>query len=263
MKSCPTEPRACAFVTGAAAGIGRATARLFAGRGWLVGVADIDAAGLSALAAELGAEHVLALPLDVTSPQQWSAALDTFHRKTGRLDLLVNNAGILSSGPFVSTPLGRHHALVDVNIKGMINGCHIAKPYLAATPGARVINLSSASAIYGQASLATYSATKFAVRGLTEALNIEWQDDGIRVMDVMPLFVQTCMVKGMQARSFERMGARLTADEVAGVIWRAATFKGGFGKVHWAVGARAAWLHRLTGLSPDRINRFVARLIAA
>jgi NAD(P)-dependent dehydrogenase (short-subunit alcohol dehydrogenase family) len=85
---------------------------------------------------------------------------------------------------------------VDVNVKGVLNGCHLAKPYLLRTPGERVINLSSGSAEYGQASLATYWATKFAVRGLTEALNVEWQADGIPVMDVMPLCARTAMVDG-------------------------------------------------------------------
>src|SRR4051812_32576028 len=200
------EGRCCAIVTGAAKGIGRATARLLVERGWFVGIADTDRPGLALLAAELGQANVLVLALDVTVPGQWQDALAAFDGRAGRLDVLVNNAGILVSGPFASGALERHQALVDVNIKGLINGCWLARPYLAATPGARVINLSSASAVYGQAALATYSATKFAVRGLTEALNIEWQDDGIRVMDVMPLFVQTDMVQGMQARSIARLG---------------------------------------------------------
>ena len=216
------DSRPCAFITGAATGIGRATARLFKQRGWFVGLADIDEAGLAALSAELGETH-------------W---------------LTENN------------PLERHHTVVDINLKGVLNGCYLAKPYLAKTPGARVINLSSTAAIYGQASLATYSTTKFAIRGLTEALNIEWQDHGIRVMDIMPLFVQTGMLTGIHARSMDRLGAQLTADDVAKVIWRAATYRGGLGKVHWPVGFMATWLFRLTSIGPDRLGRFIARQIA-
>jgi NAD(P)-dependent dehydrogenase (short-subunit alcohol dehydrogenase family) len=258
----PKESRPCILITGAATGIGRATARLFGKQGWFVGLGDIDHAGLAALADELGAQNALAMPLDVTRPDQWSAALADFYGRTGRLDVLVNNAGILISGPFESNALARHHAVVDVNLKGMLNGCYLAKPYLAKTQGARVINLSSTAAIYGQASLATYSTTKFAVRGLTEALNIEWQNDGIRVMDIMPLYVQTGMIKDLDARSIERLGARLTAENVAETIWAAASYRGGFGKVHWPVGFMAAWLFRLTSLTPDRLSRFVARRIA-
>lgn len=250
------------LITGAATGIGRATARLFHRRGWYVGLADIDDVGLAALSTELGQAHHLAMHLDVKNPQDWQRSLSQFYAHTERLDVLVNNAGILISGPFATNALERHHAVIDINMKGVLNGCYLAKPYLASTPGARVINLSSTAAVYGQASLATYSASKFAVKGLTEALSIEWQNDGIRVMDIMPLFVQTGMVDGMNARSLDRLGARLTADDVAKIIWLAATYQGGFGKVHWPVGFMATWTLRLTSLAPDRLARLITRWIS-
>jgi len=256
------DQRRCAFITGAASGIGRATAILFAQRGWFVGLADIDEAALASLGRELGPDNSWTCGLDVASEQEWEAVLASFFARTGRLDLLVNNAGILISGPFTLNPLARHHALVEVNIKGVLNGCHLAKPYLLHTPGARVINLSSASAEYGQAALATYSATKFAVRGLTEALNIEWQADGIRVMDVMPLFVRTAMVDGMDAASVRRLGVRLVPEDVARVVYRAACYGGGYGKVHWPVGWMARLLHAMGGMAPDRVSRFMAHRIA-
>lgn len=257
------QDRPCVFITGAAAGIGRATARRFVQHGWFAAIADVDEAALALLAGELGDANAMAVALDVTRPDAWRAALAACFARTGRLDVLVNNAGILVSGPFESTPLGRHEALIDVNIKGVLNGCYLAHPYLAQTPGARLINLSSTAAIYGQASLATYSATKFAVRGLTEALNIEWQKDGIRVMDVMPLFVQTGMVKDMDAPSFRRLGVHLAPEDVAAVIWKAATYRGGPGKVHWPAGVPARLLHAFSGAVPDRVARFLARRIAA
>jgi NAD(P)-dependent dehydrogenase (short-subunit alcohol dehydrogenase family) len=264
MKTLSRASRRAAFITGAASGIGRATATLLAKQGWFVGLADIDDAALAALAQELGGpQHAWSCRLDVTSEADWQTALTGFFAHAGRLDLLVNNAGILISGPFTANPLARHHALVDVNVKGVLNGCHLAKPYLMRTPGARVINLSSASAEYGQASLATYSATKFAVRGLTEALNVEWQADGIRVMDVMPLFVHTAMVEGMDAPSVRRLGVHLTPEHVAGVVLKAASYTGSYGRVHWPVGWTARLLHAMGGMGPDRISRFVASRIAA
>ena len=105
----------------------------------------------------------MALSLDVRDPEAWRSALAAFFTATGRLDVLVNNAGILISGPLEASALERHHAVLDINVKGVLHGCHTAKPYLQATPGSRVINLSSAAAVYGQAALATYSASKFAV----------------------------------------------------------------------------------------------------
>jgi NAD(P)-dependent dehydrogenase (short-subunit alcohol dehydrogenase family) len=257
------QDRPCVFITGAGGGIGRATARLFVRHGWFAAIADVDEAALALLAGELGDASAMAVGLDVTRPDDWKAALAACFERTGRLDVLLNNAGLLISGPFESNPLARHEALVDVNIKGVLNGCYLARPYLARTPGARVINLSSASAIYGQASLATYSATKFAVRGLTEALNIEWQEDGIRVMDIMPLFVQTDMVRDMNAASIRRLGVHLKPEDVAAVIWKASTYRGGPGKVHWPVGFAARLMHALNGAAPDRVARFLARRIAA
>lgn len=262
MTADPIEKRSSILITGAATGIGRAAARLFVERGWFVGLGDINEVGLATLAAELGARNVFAMQLDVANPEEWSEALGEFHRRTGRLDVLVNNAGILISGPFESNPLDRHHAVIDINIKGLLNGCYLSLPYLVKTPGARVINLSSTAAIYGQASLATYSGTKFAVRGLTEALNIEWQRYGVRVMDIMPLFVQTGMIKDMNARSIERLGARLTPEDVAESIWAAATYQGGLSKTHWTVGFMATWLFRLTGLTPNRLSRYIVKRIA-
>ena len=175
---------------------------------------------------------------------------------------MINNAGILISGHFASNSLTRHQALVDVNINGVLNGCYLSLPYLLKTSGARVINLSSSSAIYGQASLATYSATKFAVRGLTEALNIEWQAHGISVVDIMPLFVQTDMITDMDARSIKVFGAKLTAEDVAQTIWRAANQGNRYNKVHWPVGALSTWLLRLNGITPAWLNRFIAKRIS-
>lgn len=254
--------RQCVLITGAATGIGRAAARMFSKHGWFVGLADIDRAGLAMLVTELGEGNALAISMDVTSADAWRDALASFCDRTGHLDVLVNNAGILLSGPFEDEPLGRHHAQIDINFKGVLNGCYLAKPYLEKTPGARIINLSSASAVYGQAFLASYSATKFAVRGLTEALNIEWQDDDIRVMDIMPLFVQTSMITDVNAPSIARLGAHLTAEDVARTIWAAATYQGSYSRVHWPVGFMATWFFRLTSLGPERLIRSLARWIA-
>lgn len=250
------------FITGAAAGIGAATARRFAAHGWRVGLFDVDEAGALRLAAELGGAHV-AGRLDVTDAAEWQAALDAFVRRAGRLDVLVNNAGILASGPFETIPLARQQAIVDVNVKGVLNGCHAAFPYLRDTPGACVINLSSASAIYGQPSLAVYSATKFAVRGLTEALDLEWQAHGIRVLDVMPLFVQTAMVQGMDAKAIGKLGVNLGPEDVAGTIYDAAVHVPLLPRVHRVVGRQAQLFYKTAGLAPDWLARLINRYVAS
>ncbi|MDF2446501.1 MAG: short-chain dehydrogenase [Moraxellaceae bacterium] len=250
------------FITGAAAGIGAATARRFAAEGWFVGLFDVDVAGVERLAAELGAARTIAGRLDVADAAQWQEALAAFMARAGRLDALVNNAGILASGAFDSIPLARQQAIVDVNVKGVLNGCHAAFPHLRATPGSCVVNMSSASAIYGQPSLAIYSATKFAVRGLTEALDIEWQPHGIRVMDVMPLFVQTAMVNGMDAKAIGKLGVNLGPEDVAATILDAVTNVPRVPRVHRLVGTQAKLAYKFAGLAPDWLARLINKTLA-
>lgn len=185
------------FVTGAARGIGRATARRFARGGWRVGLFDVDEDGVRALAAELGPERCHAAHLDVTDGPAASDALERFAVGSGgRLDVLFNNAGLLFTGPFEDIPPEQNAAMIAVNLTALVNLTRAAFPWLRDTPDARVISMSSASSTYGVPELAVYSATKHAVRALTEALEIEWAPHGIRVCDVVPPYVDTPMISG-------------------------------------------------------------------
>lgn len=214
------------FITGAAAGIGRATACLFAARGWQVGLADRDEAGLAGLAAQLratpGAAAVSVHPLDVTDIGSVRQALADFTALTGgQLRVLHNNAGILRIGLFADITPEQHRQIVDINVTGAINVLHAAFPWLQATPDAQVINMSSASATYGIPEFASYSASKHAIRALTEALDIEWAQHGIRVTDLMPPFVNTGMVQAQSYHSqiIEKLGVKLDAADVAQEVW--------------------------------------------
>lgn len=243
------------LISGAAQGIGAAAAELFYRQGFKVGIYDINAVQAQQLAQQLGPNAKAGL-LDAANIQHWRSALQEFSQWAGGLNILVNNAGILHSGPFEQTGIEAHHSTIDINVKGVINGCHAAFPYLKQASFARVINLSSASAIYGQADLASYSASKFAVRGLTESLDTEWQKYGIRVLDVMPLFVQTAMVKDMNAESIHKIGVHLTPEDVAQQILRLATADAGlFTPTHRPVGMQTKILFGLTKISPQFISR--------
>lgn len=256
--------RPAIFITGAAAGIGRATAELFSSRGWFVGAFDLNAAELESLRAKLGAQNCLAETLDVTDATALSSALKHFFQTAGnRLDLLFNCAGIASVAHFEDIPLARHHQIVDVNLKGVLNGLHCALPYLKQTRGARVISMCSASAIYGAPAFASYCATKFAVRGLTEALNIEWARHGIKVMDLLPLFVATPMVAGMKDApvSLSRLGVRLQAQDIAAVVWRAAHWRF-WPRAHWYPGWQSALMALLQKLSPTWLNRLSTKMVS-
>lgn len=246
------------FITGAAAGIGRATAKLFVAEGWLVGAYDIDRPGLDSLQQEVRTGSLVTGVLDVRDVAAWEKGMAEFFAAAGgRLDVLLNNAGILYSGPFESITPEQHHRLVDVNINGVINGCHAALPYLRRTPDSCVINMASAGAIYGHPSLASYSASKFAVRALTEALDLEWQQYGVKVRDVWPLYVSTAMVDNLQARSIKTLGVTLTAEDVARTILRITRDKGG--RLHWPVGWRTHVLAGSVKLLPGRVSRLLTR----
>ncbi|MRH87735.1 SDR family oxidoreductase [Nocardia sp. SYP-A9097] len=255
--------RPAVLITGAAAGIGRAIAARFAGAGWTVGLYDIDAEAVTRTAQEIGGNTVTGA-FDVTDPAGWEQALANFTTATGRLDLLVNNAGILYSGPFGDISLERQHRLVDVNIKGALNGCHTALPYLRRTPGSQVINLASASALYGQPGLATYGATKAAVRSLTEALDLEWRHYGIPVRDLLPLFVATDMMTEVAkgSKSATTLGVRLTADDVANAVWHTATHRRAIRGSHVLVGLQTKITAAATQLSPSWLNRMVVGWIS-
>lgn len=222
------------FITGAASGIGRATALLFARRGWYVGITDLNEDGLGLLAREIGAENCFVRPLDVTDPEGYGAVIDDFARSTrGRIDVLFNNAGILYMGPCTEIDLQQQFRLVDINIKGVLTGIHVALPHLKRTPGARILTMCSASAFYGTPELAVYSATKHAVRAITEALSIELERDGIVVSDIFAPYVNTPMVTGAarQAHSISVIGVIVKAEDVAETVWRAAHGN----RVHWRI----------------------------
>jgi len=229
-------PRRSIFITGAASGIGRAAALHFARRGWFTGLGDIDTAALQDLQGIIGDDQACALEMDVTRPGSVQAAVEAFGAQTGgRMDVLFNCAGILRMGPHRHIPIAEQTRIVDVNLNGVLHGIQAGLPLLRQTPGAAVINMSSASAVYGGPELAVYSATKFAVRGLTEALDIEFEPLGIRVCDIMVPYVATPMIMDapVKATSVRRLGVHIRPEQVAAVVWRAAHGR----KLHWKVGA--------------------------
>jgi NAD(P)-dependent dehydrogenase (short-subunit alcohol dehydrogenase family) len=181
------------FVTGAASGLGREVARYFAQQGWFVGLADVDDGGTAHTAALLPAGQSSTHHLDVTDRAQWAAALADFVQHTGgSVDVLFNNAGVASGGlieDMADTDIDR---MIAVNVTGVLSGIRAIFPYLQR--GSCVLNTCSAAGIYGSALLSVYSATKFAVRGLTEAHDVEWRERGIRSRSLMPGFIDTNII---------------------------------------------------------------------
>lgn len=180
------------FITGAASGIGRAVAVHFAERGWFTGLADIDEAGLAGTAAAIPAGQSASYRLDVRNRQDWADVLAQFWNDAGqRMDVLFNNAGVGRGGPIAEVPHEETDLVIDVNLKGVIYGAEAGFRYLRDTPGSCLLNTASAAGIFGAPNMSIYCATKFAVRGLTESLDQEWDEHGIRVASLMPSFIDT------------------------------------------------------------------------
>jgi NAD(P)-dependent dehydrogenase (short-subunit alcohol dehydrogenase family) len=180
------------LITGAGSGIGRAVAQLFASRGWFCGLYDMNAAGIDETASKMPVDSYCTATFDVRDREGWTGAVAAFGEATGgQMHALFNNAGIGRFGWYGDIPQDEADLVVDVNLKGVLNGIYACLPLLEATPESRIVNTASTAGLIGSPKLAVYSATKFAVRGLSEALDVEFSPKGIRVAALCPWFIET------------------------------------------------------------------------
>lgn len=252
------------LITGGGSGIGRAVAVKFAAEGWRVAVADINAAGAAETVAMLPDGMGKAFPLDVTDRAAWTATVaDLSAWSGGALNVLFNNAGVGIGGPIDANSDAEVDRLIGVNLTGVINGTRACMPMLevAAQGGAMavILNTSSASAYYGSAGLSIYSATKFAVRALTEAWDIELAARGIKARAILPSFIDTPLLNQTPAGSNHTtrevvVGAGLEftpVEDVAQAAWNVVHGD----KVHIPVGVTAKRLAFAAKWMPGRLAK--------
>lgn len=203
-----------ALVTGAAQGIGAGIARAMAAEGATVIAADVNRAGVEALASEIG---VTAWMLDVTSEDGWAAAADHVATTHGTLSILVNNAGVELVKPMTAHSLADWRALMAVNVDGLFLGCRALQPLLAAAGGqgrpASVVNISSIAGLVGYPDQLAYNTSKGAVRHMTKSLAIEWAAHAlpIRCNSIHPGCIRTPMLE-MAVEGWVREGS-IPADD--------------------------------------------------
>jgi 3alpha(or 20beta)-hydroxysteroid dehydrogenase len=214
-----------ALVTGGARGMGAAEVRLLHAEGASVVAADVLDDDGKALADSLG-DRVRYVHLDVTSEEEWQAVVGQTERELGKLDVLVNNAGILRFNAIADTPLDEFRQVIDVNLIGVFLGMKTVIPAMKRAGGGSIVNISSTEGLGGTVFCGAYTASKFAVRGITKVGAIEYGGDRIRVNSVHPGGIDTPMTRavmdeegrkyvGKKVAGLKRMGE---AEEVASVV---------------------------------------------
>ncbi|WP_067242735.1 glucose 1-dehydrogenase [Microbacterium resistens] len=193
------------LVTGGASGLGEAFSRGIVAAGGSVVIGDIAEEGGQAVASDLG-ERAHFVRLDVTSPESWESAIAATEERFGRLDGLVNNAGVSASGtPVADEPLETFQRIIQINLVAVHMGIHFAVPALRRAGGGSIVNISSAAGLFGLALTSGYGAAKWGVRGLTKVAAVELGRERIRVNSIHPGMILTPMTASIG----------LTADEGA------------------------------------------------
>lgn len=190
-------------ITGAARGIGFATAREFLKAGGAVTIGDIDVDAAQESAAKLSSEFpgsiVRHAGIDVRSPEQFERFVAESCEPTGRLDVLVNNAGIMPTGPLLEESDEVTRTMFDINVIGVLNGIKAAAPVMEEN-GGTIVNLASIAGRFTAPGLVSYAATKSAVIELTEGARWELRESGVKVCAVLPSFTDTALISGVNIR---------------------------------------------------------------
>jgi NAD(P)-dependent dehydrogenase (short-subunit alcohol dehydrogenase family) len=201
-------------ITGGARGIGKTTAAALVKRGCRVAIGDLDQELAEKAAAQLGG-GTIALPLDVTDRGSIERFLDEAERQLGPLDVLINNAGIMPVTPLAEESDESIRRQLDINLYGVIVGTQLAVRRMRPRRSGHVVNVASSAGKAGVPGIATYSATKHAVVGFTEAVRAEHIDDGIEFSYVMPITVNTQLIEGL---ADQRGVKRVEPEDVAAEI---------------------------------------------
>ena len=183
-----------AFITGGGSGIGRGMANAFASAGMKVAIADVRADRLERVEAELRqiTQHVVTIETNVTDADALKEAAEKTENEFGNVHVVCNNAGIGVGGPVVQAPMSNWRRVVDVNLWGVINGCHVFAPRIVKHgEGGHIVNTASIMGLYTSAGSGPYCATKFAVVGMSECMQKELAASAIGVSVLCPFIVDT------------------------------------------------------------------------
>jgi 3-oxoacyl-[acyl-carrier protein] reductase len=203
-----------AIITGAARGIGEAIARRLASEGARVVIADIDETAAQAAATAIG-DRVVAQRLDVTSPESWESAVGATLDRQGRIDALVNNAGIAGrSAAIWDLTVDEWRELLDIDLTGVFLGCRAVIPAMVAAGSGRIVNIASIAGKEGNPNAVPYSAAKAGVIGLTKAVAKEVATKGVLVNAVAPAEIETPILAQVSEEHIRYMTSRIPMGRV-------------------------------------------------
>lgn len=259
-----TNPLRTAVVTGAGGGLGRALCVALARRGARMVVADVHQARCeetARLVEQAGGEATVVVT-DVVDPAQVERLAQEAERVLGRLDLVVNNAGVAAAGPVGEASLADWQWIVGINLWGVIHGCHYFVPRLVRQGSGAVLNVASLAGIACAPGMASYNTTKAAVIGLSETLAAEVSGDNVGVTVLCPAFFKTNLMETMRVSDahFRTMAeaafanSRMTADEVATAALQAVERR----QLYCLPMREGRILWRLKRLMPQRYSRLLA-----
>jgi short-subunit dehydrogenase len=193
-------------ITGAARGIGHATAKALLERGARVVIGDRDVAVLESAVAGLSTlGPVSGYPLDVSNRQSFSEFLDKARSEGGgRIDVLINNAGVMPVGPFLQQSEQAIRSAIEVNFYGVLNGCQLVLPEMVARRGGHIVNVASMAGMTAVPGQVVYAGTKFAVVGLTVAMADEFAPLGVEVSAILPTFTNTELIAGTHTSAAQK-----------------------------------------------------------
>lgn len=243
-----------AAITGAARGIGKATAEAFIRQGMKVAIGDLDLAEAQKAADQLGA-GTIALELNVTERDSIGRFLDETEKQLGPVDVLVNNAGIMQLGRFWEEDDATAQRMIDINLHGVIWGSKLALQRMIPRGRGAIINIASQAGLYGAPGGATYSATKHGVVGLSEAIRGELRlagHDGIQISYVCPVVVNTELGGGLaNTNGMKPVQPTDVADGIVEALQ--------FGAVDVHVPKSIRPVQKLTGILPRKASEAIAR----
>lgn len=250
------------LITGAGAGLGEAMTERFVQSGATVVACDLHHDRVDGMAKRLG-DRVVPIEMDVTSEADWASLMAKVQADLGRVDVLINNAGVAAAGKLEDTPMDDWRWVMEIDLMGVVLGCQAVLPMLRQQQKGHIINVASVAGLAAAPEINAYGTAKAAVIAMSEMLRAEVKGDGIEVSALCPAFVKTRLTETMRAsedhfehkvkRWMERSG--VSAQDVAQVVYRAIEKP----KFMLLTHPETKWLWRLKRWAPELYFQMVLR----